>query len=171
MPGDPRQGPLLICEPDRAMQEALKVMLGDQYPLVFTNNPSMIPALLQRQPFRLLLWDLDQPDGSLDGTFRAILAGEPADVFTARPRSNHPLETLQAIRRAYPALEIALVAGEFEADFQAAAVQQGGVLGFITKPWNPDRVIEDIQILLGDKRDPIRRRILEIRSDLNEAGR
>lgn len=155
-------GPLLICESYPGMREAFKLMLGRQYRLVFAEQPHEIAPLLQNQKAtRLLIWDLDRPTGSLDETLKAICEDTPLELFYRS--ADEILATLKAVRRNSPALRILLVAGEFDYDFQIAAIQQCGLVSFLTKPWgSPPAVIEQIQVMLGDRKSSIRHHVLRI---------
>ena len=48
-------------------------------------------------------------------------------------------------------------------DFQIAAIQQAGLVGFETKPWKSAAyLLERVQVALGDKPSLIRHRILRV---------
>jgi DNA-binding NtrC family response regulator len=73
------------------------------------------------------------------------------------------LATLKAIRRDHPELKIVLATGEFDVDFQIAAIQQCGLVSFLTKPCGSSvAVVEQIQVMLGDQKSSIHQRILRI---------
>ena len=147
-------GPLLICESYPGMLGAFQLMLDRQYRLVFAEQPQeIVPLLREHGTTRLLIWDLDQPTGSLDETLKAICEETP---LPCRP-SDAILETLKAVRKERPELKILLIAGEFDCDFQIAAIQQCGLVNFLTKPWNSSAaVVEQIQVMLGDRKSSIR---------------
>ncbi len=146
----------MICESYPGMREAFKLMLGRQYQLAFAKQPHEItPLLRNHRTARLLIWDLDHPTGSLDETLKAICEETPMGLPCRS--ADKILETLKAVRRDHPALKILLIAGEFECDFQIAAIQQGGLVSFLTKPWDSSAaVVEQIQVMLGDRKSSIR---------------
>ena len=153
-------GQLLVCENYPGMREAFKLVLASQYQLIFADDPSQITTLLRLHQVRLVIWDLDRTNGSLDETFDAIRAG---NFEPSLKTYDGALETLKRIRQTHPTLKILLIAGEFEYDFQIAAIQQCGDVRFLTKPWKSAAgVVEQIQIMLGDRESSIHRRILRV---------
>lgn len=153
-------GQLLVCEDYPGMREAFKLVLGNQYQLIFADDSSQIMALLHIHPVRLVIWDLDRANGSLDETFDAIRAG---NFESSLKTYEGVLETLKAIRQAHPTLKILLISGEFEYDFQIAAIQQCGDVRFLTKPWkSATGVLEQVQVMLGDRENSIHHRILRV---------
>ncbi len=155
-------GPILICESYHGMREAFQLMLGCQYELVFAGQPHEIAQLLRDHgTARLLIWDLDRPTGSLDEALKAICEESPLELPSGS--SSKILETLKAIRQVRPELKILLVAGEFDVEFQSAAIRQCGLVRFLTKPWDSTTaIIEQIQVMLGDRQSSIRERVLRV---------
>jgi len=157
-----RSGPLVICESYPGLREAFKLMLDRQYRLVFAEQPHEIGSLLRaHKDTRLLIWDLDRPTGSLDETLKAICEDRPLELpYRA---TDDILVTLKTIRRDHPELRILLVAGEFDVEFQIAAIQQCGLVNFLTKPWgSPAAVTEQIQVMLDDRKSSIRQWVLRV---------
>lgn len=153
---------LLICESYPGLRSAFELMLGRQYRLVFAEQPHEIAPLLQNQKTtRLLIWDLDHPTGSLDETLKAICGETPLELPCRS--ADKILETLKAVRRDHPALKILLVAGEFDSDFQMAAIQQCGLVCFLTKPRGSlEAVVEQIEVVLGDRESSIHQWVLRM---------
>lgn len=155
-------GPLLICESYPGMREAFKLMLDRQYRLAFAEQPQEIVSLLRNhKAIRLLIWDLDRPTGSFDETLKAICEDRPLELSCRA--TEDILATLRAVRRNHPELKILLVSGEFDVDFQLAVIQQCGLVSFFTKPWGPTAaVVEQIQVMLGDRKSSIRQWVLRM---------
>ena len=127
---------LLICENDPGLQGAFDLMLGRQYGLVFTDDPIQIKSILAQHSICLLIWDLDQVGSG----------------------SNRILGILKEFRQAQPDLKVLLIAEEFKYSFQVSVIQQCGVVSFQTKPWkSASGIVEQIQIILGDKKNTIQR--------------
>lgn len=127
-----KAGSILICEGYPGMREAFSLMLSGCYELRFVTEPGQIPTEFRRQPYRLVIWDMDSTDGAL--------------------------ETLKFIRRLAPDVKILLVSGEFDLDFQTNAIKECGGVRFETKPWASTKALQErIQVILGDKESSIKR--------------
>lgn len=119
------------------MRDAFPLMLGDRYELAFVESPEEIVAFLAQSPARLLIWDMN--------------------------KGSDYLGALRRIRWICPSLKILLVAGEFDVEFQIAAIRHCGLVRFLTKPWNSTAAaIEQIQIMLGDRKSSIQQWVLRI---------
>lgn len=163
------RGQLLICEAYPGLREAVKLLLearGGGYGLVFVEHPSEILPRLQRDAFRLLLWDLNAPTGSLETTLNAIRAGDNPETLrkTLSTDPSFVLGILKAVRHAAPALKTLLMAVQFDLDFQMAVVKQCGQVSFLPTPpgQSPMAIVEKIQIVLGDKKDSIWDRVVRV---------
>ena len=155
-------GKILICESYPGMQGVFTLALGSEYELLFVSDPAEIPLALRRHPVRLLIWDLDQTSGSMQGVLKAVLA----DETLTPPAYSKILETLKPIRQNCPDLKILLVAGSFGYAFQAAVIRECGLVAFLTKPWSSSAgVVERIQVLLGDKDSSVRKWTLRMPLD------
>lgn len=147
-------GKILICESYPGMQGVFTLALGSEYELLLVNDPTEIPLVLRSHPVRLLIWDLDQTSGSVQGVLKTVLA----DGTLTPPAYSKILETLRTIRQNCPDLKILLVAGSFGYDFQVTVIRECGLVAFLTKPWGPSAdVVERIQILLNDKDSSVRK--------------
>lgn len=155
-------GQVLICESYPGLRKAFKLVLGDQYELVFAEDPAEIASLVRQHPVRLVIWDIDRIEGSLDKTFEAVRNGDAFDSSQRTIPAEGILAVLKAVRDARPALRILLVAGEIDANFQITAIRQVGSIRFLSKPWSPKTVAEQIQVMLGDKKSSIRHWVLRV---------
>jgi len=152
-------GKILICESYPGMQGVFTLALGSEYELLFVSDPAEIPLALRRHPVRLLIWDLDQTSGSMQGVLKAVLADEPL----APPAYSKILETLKTIRQSYPALKILLIAQEFNIDFQEDVIRSCGMASFRTKPFEDTKALaEQIKVIVGDKQSTIRSWVLRV---------
>lgn len=154
---------ILVCETYPGMREAFALTLGEHYELDLAEDISEILPLLRQHPVRMLIWDIDPPTGSLQEAFETISSGSPVAISAKESRVADALETLKAIRLAHPDLNVLLISGEFDVDFQITAIRQAGLVGFETKPWKSAAyLLERVQVALGDKRSSIRSRVLRI---------
>lgn len=155
-------GQVLICESYPGLREAFKLMLGDHYELVFAEDPAEITPLVRRHPVRLVIWDVDRTEGSLDKTLEAVRNSDDSYSPQRTVPAEEILVVLKAIRNARPALMILLVASELDTDFKIAAIRQIGSIRFLSKPWSAEAVTEQIQVMLGDKKSSIRQWVLRV---------
>ncbi len=162
--GEKHRRKILICESYSGLQSAFKLMLDSRYDLIFSNDDEEILPLLDQNPGHLVVWDLDRPTGTMETALDAIRSSdEPLQTYRETICANRFLDRLKAIRRAYPELKILLLAGEFECDFQVAAIQEIGSVSFFLKPWKSNgEIVEKIQVLLGDKKSSIRDWVLRM---------
>ncbi len=161
--GKPRSK-LLVCEDYPAMHNAFRLILGRQYELIFAHTPEEIVPLLGQHSVRLLIWNLDRATGSLETALNAIrTADDPLRTYRESICIDGSLDTLKVIRQTHPKLRILLMAGEFECDFQVAAIQQCGLVSFLTTPWKSNaELVEKVQVLLGDRKSSIRNWVLRM---------
>ena len=154
-------GQVLICENYPGLREAFKLVLGDHYDLVFAESQEEIIPLVRQRPVRLVIWDIDRMEDSLDKTFEAVRNGDAAYSPQRVIPTEEVLSVLKSVRGTHPDLPILLVAGEIDTNFQITAIQQVGSIRFLTKPWDSSvAVAEQIQVMLGDKKSSIRHWIL-----------
>ena len=155
--GKPRSK-LLVCEGYPAMHDAFRLILGRQYELIFADTSEEIIPLLGQHSVRLLIWNLDRATGFLETALNAIrTADDPLRTYRESICIDGSLDTLKVIRQTHPKLRILLMAGEFECDFQVAAIQQCGLVSFLTTPWKSNaELAEKVQVLLGDRKSFIR---------------
>lgn len=160
------QGPLLVCERDPLLRRALELALERERPrseLIFSDDPARLPALLQRYPaVRLLVWNLDQVAGRLPNTLARLQRGRPPrdepPLFSAR----RVLPIVHAVRRAHPSLALLLIAHEFPEHFQAAVLQGGGPIQFLTRPRDLRVTVEKIRDMLTDRPTAIRHWVVRL---------
>ncbi len=145
-------GQVLICENYPGLREAFKLMLEDQYELVVAEDQAEIIPLVRRHPIRLVIWDVDRIEGSLDKTLEAVRNGDDSYSPQRTIPAEEILAVLKAVRDAHPTLMFLLVAGEFDTDFMIEVIRKVGSVRFLSKPWSAEAVAEQIQVMLGDKK-------------------
>lgn len=127
---------ILVCEAYEGLQEAFRLILEDWASVRCVARAEDCFSQLTQGPVDLLIFDLD---------LQAV----------------DPLGFLRDLRSVYPDLKVLLVAGEFEFDFQVAALKFSPV-SFLTKPFNTQATVERIQVLVGYATSSVRTRVVRI---------
>jgi len=152
------RGYLLICEPYPGLREALQLTLGGGYGLVFTGTPAEIPALLDRHPIRLVVWDLDQHDPD---AFPKLLndLDRPPEWHVS---TQDCLAILRGIHDRYPKIPVLFLAHQFDDDFLATMFHAHPDVNIFQKPWSVEGLAEHIEITLRDRDAPATRVIIRL---------
>jgi DNA-binding response OmpR family regulator len=128
---------VILCEAYETLREGLELALGERYEVTSGSllQPLLFPSY-ETTP-ALLIVDVDgQPD---------------------------PVPTLATFRTSFPSVPILLLAGAFSLEQQMDAVRRVGHVGFVTKPFALEYLLEKVQTLIqGYSSSPIRRRIVRI---------
>jgi two-component system response regulator FlrC len=132
----PNKPTILLSEPDAGLQEALKLLLEDWATVSIVPTLEAGLQLLTEAPTDLFILDVDG-------------------------QSIAPLSFLTVLRVGHPNLKILLVAGQFDFDFQVAALKFPPV-SFLTKPFEPQVAVEKMQTLTGYAKSSIRTRVLRL---------
>ena len=116
---------LLICDDETGIRESLKLILEENYDLVYAGNgQEALEQTKQLQP-DLLIMDIKMP----------FLNG---------------LDALIPIRAQNPTLKILIVTGYESSDVAAQAIQRGAN-DYLTKPFTREEVWEKVAQLLGEQ--------------------
>lgn len=119
---------VLVVDDDAMLRDILKTILrGDDYEIAgeASNGEAALMACRKFSPGVVLL-DINMP--GMDG-----------------------LEVLHAIRKDFPAIKVIMVSAEATIGRVQEAID-GGALGFVVKPFNAGRVLDDIEAALGKMR-------------------
>ncbi len=120
MNATPHKPSILLVDDDSMLRDTLKIILrGDDYEIAgeASNGEAALAACRQYRPGVVLL-DINMPG----------MGG---------------LEVLHAIRKDYPATKVIMVSAEATLDRVQEAIA-GGAVGFIVKPFNAGRVLDDV---------------------------
>lgn len=132
---------VLFCEAYDGIREGLRLVLGDHFQVTAVCQIDALWPLLQKTTPDLLLIDVD-------------------DQPTARA-----YEVLPELRRVCPSTPVLLLARAFSLQEQERALQRVGNVGFLTKPWSNELLVEKAWTLIrGYSTSPIRRRVVRIAS-------
>lgn len=119
---------VLVVDDDSMLRDVLKAILrADDYEIAgeASNGEAALMACRKLSPGVVLL-DINMP--GIDG-----------------------LEVLHAIRRDFPSIKVIMVSAEATIDRVQEAID-GGALGFVVKPFNGGRVLDDIAAALRNVR-------------------
>ena len=115
---------ILICDDEEGIRESLKLILGDYYELIVTNEGEKCLDILKNAPdVRLVLLDIKMPKVS-------------------------GLEILQKIKEKYPKLNVIIITGYKSVETAAEAVRLGAS-GYIVKPFKSDEILATARKSLG----------------------
>jgi YesN/AraC family two-component response regulator len=119
---------ILVVDDDSLIRDTLKSILrGDDFDIAgeAANGEAALELCRQRHPDVVLL-DINMP--GMDG-----------------------LEVLRAIKKRFPATKVVMISAEATMERVKEAVSSGAT-GFIVKPFNAGRVLDDIIAVLNTKR-------------------
>lgn len=115
---------ILICDDEEGIRESLKLILGDHYPLVITQDgASCLEALKNSQNIGLLLIDIKMP-------------------------KRNGLDVIKEIKEKYPSLKIIVVTGYRSVETAAEAVRLGAC-GYIVKPFKTEEILATVKSTIG----------------------
>ncbi|MCK4700577.1 MAG: sigma-54-dependent Fis family transcriptional regulator, partial [Bacteroidales bacterium] len=112
---------LLIIDDNVQIMESLKILLDGEFEILETlRKPDLIPEKLQHQSFDIILMDMNFAVGETSG--------------------QEGMYWLQEIMKNDPLAIIILITAFGDIELAVEAMKQGAT-DFITKPWNPDKLI------------------------------
>lgn len=112
---------ILIIDDNAQILESLRILLKDEFESIDTlRKPSRIPELLWRNLYDILLLDMNFAMGETSG--------------------NEGIFWLHEVRRTDPLLPIILITAYGDIELAVKAIREGAT-DFITKPWDPEKLI------------------------------
>jgi DNA-binding NtrC family response regulator len=116
-----KQSNILIIDDNIQILNSLKLLLNDEFSKIDTiKNPNQIPDKLWRENYDIILLDMNFAVGNTSG--------------------NEGLFWLDEIRKSDPFLIIILITAYGDIELAVKAIKLGAT-DFITKPWDPDKLI------------------------------
>jgi DNA-binding NtrC family response regulator len=107
---------ILICDDEEGIRESLKLILGDEYRLILTENGEQCLNCLDNDPdIKLVLLDIKMPQ--FDG-----------------------IDILQQIKTDYPDVHVVIVTGYKSVELASEAVKHGAS-GYIVKPFKSEEIL------------------------------
>ena len=116
---------LLIIDDNAQILESLKILLNEEFDILETlRKPDLIPEKLQHQSFDIILMDMNFAIGETSG--------------------QEGIYWLQEIMKNDPLAIVILITAFGDIELAVEAMKQGAT-DFITKPWNPDKLIATLK--------------------------
>jgi len=116
---------LLIIDDNAQILESLKILLDEEFEVLETlRKPDLIPERLQHQSFDIVLMDMNFAVGETSG--------------------QEGMYWLQEIMKKDPLAIVILITAFGDIELAVEAIKQGAT-DFITKPWNPDKLIATLK--------------------------
>ena len=110
---------ILICDDEEGIRESLKLILGDQYNLILTDNGEQCLESLAKDPaIGVVLLDIKMP-------------------------RVHGLEVLEEIKKKFPDKKVIIVTG-YKSVETATEASRLGANGYIVKPFKADEILESV---------------------------
>jgi DNA-binding NtrC family response regulator len=114
---------ILIADDEEGVRESLKLILGEQYDLILTEDGTQALDCLKNAPdIGLVLMDIKMP--KMNG-----------------------LEVLAEMKKEYPKLNVILITGYKSVETAAEAVKLGAC-GYIVKPFKSDEILKAVKKLI-----------------------
>lgn len=111
---------ILIVDDEEGVRESLKLILGEQYDLILTEDGTQALDCLKNAPdIGLVLMDIKMP--KMNG-----------------------LEVLAEMKKEYPKLSVILITGYKSVETAAEAVKLGAC-GYIVKPFKSDEILKAVR--------------------------
>lgn len=111
---------ILICDDEEGIRESLKLILGDHYPLIVTNNGAQCLECLQNaKDVGLVFLDIKMPQ--VNG-----------------------LDILKQIKEKYPEINVVIITGYKSVETATMAVNSGAS-GYIVKPFKSDEILQAVE--------------------------
>ena|SRR3989338_2715678 len=111
---------ILICDDEEGIRESLKLILGDHYPLIITQDgASCLEAIQNSKDVGLILIDIKMP-------------------------KRNGLDVIKEIKEKYPDLKIIVVTGYRSVETAAEAVRLGAC-GYIVKPFKAQEILATVK--------------------------
>lgn len=114
---------ILICDDQSNIRESYKLILEEEYDLVFATNGEDVLAYLKENSPDLLIMDIKMP--RMDG-----------------------LATLKELKKIRPDLPVLIVTGYHAIDTATASLK-AGAFAYIVKPFEPEQITSAVQKALG----------------------
>lgn len=127
---------ILVCEADAGVQEAFRLLLEDWAAVRMVAEADACLRKLSQASVELFILDLD---------------GQAIKT----------LDFLRTIRQRSPHLHVLVVAGDFDLDFQRAALKCAPI-SFLTKPFHPPATVERLQTLTGYAPSSIQKHVMQV---------
>ncbi|HOD12130.1 MAG TPA: response regulator [Candidatus Omnitrophota bacterium] len=114
---------ILVVDDELGVRESLKLILGDHYNLILTEDGAQALDCLKNAPdIGLILMDIKMPE--MNG-----------------------LEVLAEIKKVYPTLPVVMITGYKCVETAAEAVKLGAC-GYIVKPFKSDEILKKVKSVL-----------------------
>ncbi|MFH1858440.1 MAG: response regulator [Candidatus Omnitrophota bacterium] len=114
---------ILICDDQPNIRESYKLILADDYDLVFAANGKDVLLYLQEKSPDFIIMDIKMP--KMDG-----------------------LTALKEIKKLHRDLPVLIVTGYHSVETASAALQ-AGALDYIVKPFEPEQIIKSVTKIFG----------------------
>ena len=118
-----KKGRILICDDEAGVREAMTLILGKEYHLLYATNGQEALETVRKQDPDMVIMDIKMPR----------LGG---------------LETLPKMKQVKPSLKILIVSGYDSSDVAAQAIHLGAD-NYLTKPFARDDIRTQVRTLLG----------------------
>jgi DNA-binding NtrC family response regulator len=144
---------ILIIDDDKQVLESLELLLKHEFGQITTlSNPNLIPELIHRESYDLILLDMNFSAGVNTG--------------------NEGIYWLEQILKSDPGLKVILITAFGDIDLAVKALKMGAT-DFIQKPWNAGKLVRDMKAALELHRSRERLKKLEqnnsnLRDDLRK---
>ncbi len=116
---------ILVCDDELGLRESLKLILEPDYALAFTGNGEEAIRYIKANDPDLLIMDVKMPKMS-------------------------GLEALAQIKQLKPQIPVLMITGYESSDVAAQAIKLGAA-AYLTKPFDCQKVLEQIRGLLAQK--------------------
>ena len=111
---------ILICDDEPGMRESFKLILGEQYDLILTENGQQcLECLKNNTDVKLVLLDIKIPQA-------------------------HGLDILQTIKQQFPQINVIMVTG-YQSVEMASEASRRGADGYIIKPFKSSDILEAVE--------------------------
>ncbi len=121
-----KQSKVLVVDDNPHILSSLPQLLSEHFDAVrAVDNPNLIQNEMEKMSFDIILLDMKQ----------------------AAEGEHGPFAFLQKIHRSDPNVMVVLMTGGDDADLAAEGLKQGAA-DFVLKPWNPQKLIANLRMLL-----------------------
>lgn len=115
---------ILICDDEEGIRESLKLILGDHYELILTDDGTQcLECLKNSRDIKLVLMDIKMPQ--VNG-----------------------LDILEQIKAHHPDINVIIITGYKSVETATEAVRLGAS-GYIVKPFKSDEILTTVRKCLG----------------------
>ena len=116
---------ILICDDEEGIREALKLILGDDYPVILADSGAQCLDCLKNDPtIALALLDIKMP-------------------------KRNGMDTLKEIKHQFPKVKIIMVTGYRSVETASECARLGAV-GYIVKPFDSQDIKDDVKRILNN---------------------